>query len=440
MKTVLVLGAGRVSGPCIDYLVRKTNCKVIVADISSENLTKTAKRFPSVETIESDVAKSAGEIMDRYHPELVINLMPSFLMTPVTRLCLDRGIHMVHPSYLSKETKAMDEECQKRGLIFITELGLDPGIDHISAMNAIGEIHKRGGKVESFTSVCGALPAADANTNPWGYKLSWSPSSLIGASKRTARILKDGREILWPDGETYEHVKFYEVPSLGIFEVYANADSLPYREFYKIPEAKDIYRGTLRYPGWCETICHLNSMKFFEEGVRDVVGLTFGQFTAMQAGATKYDDPKKAVCSFLGCKTWVTVILRMEWLGFFDNRPLPFEKGSPRDVISTLFLERLYFKPGERDLVILREEIVASYPDGARKCHTSTLIDHGIPESWTSIARTTGTPPAIAAKFILEGKILTPGVHIPVLPEIYDPILKELKNEDIVIKEGIVSL
>lgn len=440
MKTVLILGAGRVSGPCIDYLVRKGGCKTIVADISTENLAKTAKFFPSVETVESDVATEAGSLMDRFSPDLVINLMPPFLMAPVARLCLDKGIHLVHPAYLDEETRAMDEECREAGLVFVTELGLDPGIDHMSAVSTINEIHNEGGKVESFSSVCGALPAADANTNPWGYKLSWSPSSLIGASKRTARILQDGKEILWPDGETYEHVRFYEIPRLGTFEIYANADSIPYREFYGIPEAKDIYRGTIRYPGWCETICHLNAMGFFEEDAKDLTGLTFGRFTAHQAGAEKSADPKKAVCDFLGCREWATVILRMEWLGFFDDRSLPFEKGSPRDVISALFSEKLVYQPGEKDLVILRDEVIASYPGGTKKCHSSTLVDYGIPDSWSSIARTTGIPPAIAARFILEGKIMTPGVHIPVLPEIYEPLLEELRGENISMQEEVISL
>ncbi len=439
MNKVLILGAGRVSGPCIDYLVRKGECRIVVADISKDNLEAVSKRFPSVETVLENVGEAAGDLLEKHAPDVVINLMPPQLMYPVAKLCLKKKIHMIHPAYLDNDTRELENECKKEGVVFIAELGLDPGIDHMSAASTIAEIHEKGAKVESFRSCCGALPAADANTNPWGYKLSWSPESLIGASKRTARILREGESVSWPDGETYEYPEFYEVPGLGTFEIYANGDSLPYREFYRIPEAANIYRGTIRYPGWCETICHMNSLGFFEEDKQDCKGLTFAQFTARQA--RKADkDPETALCEALGLKPWATFILRMSWLGFFDDRPLPFEEGSARDVVSVLFGEKLFFKPEEKDLVILCDEIKVVNADGSRKSYNSTLIDYGVPGQWTSIARTTGIPPAIAARFILEGRIATAGVHIPTLPEIYCPVLKELRSENIVLREEIIDL
>lgn len=439
MKTVLVLGAGRVSGPCIDYLVRKGNCKIVVADVSEANISVAAKQFPSVETVVKDVAKSAKGIIESFSPDLVINLMPPDLMLPVALICLEKKINMIHPAYLDKAIKELDKQCRDSGLIFITELGLDPGIDHMSAAKSVKKIHDDGGRVLSFSSYCGALPAADANTNPWGYKLSWSPSSLIGASKRTARIIKDNEEIYWPDGTTYEHVELYEVPTLGVFEIYANGDSVPYREFYGIPEAKDIYRGTIRYPGWCETICHLNSIGFFEEEKQDTKGLTFAGFTARQAGS-EGADAKEALCKVLNLKPWSTFILRMDWLGFFEDRPVPFEKGSARDIVSWLFGEKLVFLPEEKDLVILCDEIEFELADGKRQVHKSTLIDYGVPGKWTSISRTTGIPPAVAARFILEGRIKTPGVHVPTIPDIYLPVLEELKTEGICLREETLDI
>jgi saccharopine dehydrogenase-like NADP-dependent oxidoreductase len=438
VKTVLVFGAGRVSGPCVDYLARKGNCKVVVADLSEENLSVIAGISPVVETVREDVGKAAGSLIDKYKPNLVVNLMPPALMFPIAKTCLEKKTHLVHPAYLDQATKDLEGECKKAGLVFITELGLDPGIDHMSAASTIKKIHDKGGKVESYSSYCGALPAADANTNPWGYKLSWSPSSLIGASKRTAKILSDGKEVLWPDGETYEHVEFYEVPPLGAFEIYANGDSIPYRKAYDIPEASNIYRGTIRYPGWCETICHMNSLKFFEEEKQNTKGLTFAQFTARQAGGS--GDAKESLCKALNVKPWSTFILRMEWLGFFENRPLPLQEASPRDVVSILFGEKLVFTPEEKDLVILCDEIKVVNPNGKKQSYNSTMIDYGVPGKWTSIARTTGIPPAVAARFVLEGKIALPGVHIPTIPEIYEPVLGELREEGIYLQEAVVDL
>jgi len=437
MKTVLLLGAGRISGPFIDYLDRKCQCKIVAADLSEENLNYAKKFSACSDIVKVNAGNEASALIDEYKPDIVVNFLPPEYMSRVSKICLDKKVHMVHPAYIDEDTVRLADSIKKEGLIFVVELGLDPGIDHMSAARTIDHIHSNNGKVVSFRSLCGALPAPDANTNPWGYKLSWSPSSLIGASKRTARVLIDDKEILWPDGETYENVFLYDVPDLGVFEAYANADSTLYKKGYSIPEAKTIYRGTLRYPGWCETICYLNKIKFFETDVRPTKGMSIAQFTSIQAGYP--GDPREALCKRFGLESWSSFILRMEWLGFFEDTILPFESCSPRDVISLLFDKKLVFGPSERDMVVLCDEVVGESPSGKRKQYKSTLIDFGVPGLWTSIARTTGIPPAIAVRYILEGKIRTPGLHAPMTKEIYGPILEELKSEGIVLKETITD-
>jgi saccharopine dehydrogenase-like NADP-dependent oxidoreductase len=436
MKSILVLGAGRIAGPCVQYLLRCEDFHVTVVDISEENIRRVTRDHPRsqarVITPETDPAELIGSL----NPDLVLCLLPPSLMAPVARECIRTGTHMVHPAYLDDELRAMGADVKASGAVFIAELGLDPGIDHMSAAKTIRRIHEKGGQVESFRSICGAIPSAEANTNPWGYKLSWAPACLIGANRRTARIMVDGREITWADGETYEKVILEEIEGMGCYEVYANADSIPYIETYGIPEVKSIYRGTLRYPGWCETVCKMNSLGLVDEAVQDFEGVTFGQFMARQAGAGPDEDPEKAVCRRLGLEPYSTVMLRFKWLGLFDDSLIPFAKGSARDIIAFLYDRKFVYEPHEKDLIILRDEYVAFYPEsGKRVKYLSTLIDFGIPGEDTSIARTTGIPPAIAARFILEGKITTPGLHTPVLPEIYEPVLAELENENITLKE-----
>jgi saccharopine dehydrogenase-like NADP-dependent oxidoreductase len=439
MKTVLVLGAGRVSAPCIDYLVRKGDCRIVVSDVASSNLDSVARMFPSAVLAQGDEGGDAmSRLIEKYAPNAVICLLPHEFMSDAAKVCLEKKTHMIQPSYLDAVTASLSEKVKSEGLVFITELGLDPGIDHMSAAQNISLIHGRGGKVKSFRSLCGALPAPEANSNPWGYKLSWAPSSLIGASRRSAKILRDGQVVSWPDGETYEHVYLLDVPGTATFEVYANADSTVYREDYGIPEVESIYRGTLRYPGWCETICYMNAIGFFGTEKRDTKGLSFSQFSAGQAGAS--GGAKEAFCGKFGLKPWSAFILRMEWLGFFDDRPVPFDQASPRDIVSFLFGEKLTISPEERDMIVLHDEITALYPDGSRRLHRSVLVDYGIPGKWTSIARTTGLPPAIAARFILEGKINTPGIHKPTLQEIYEPVLEELALEGVVLEETEIGL
>ena len=192
--------------------------------------------------------------------------------------------------------------------------------------------------------------------------------------------------------------------------------------------------GTIRYVGWCETICYMNSLGFFEDEKQDLSGLTFAKFTSRLA-KNEGADPQKALCDALKLKPWSAFILRMAWLGFFDDRPLPFSKGSPRDVVSVLFGEKLIFKPEEKDLVILCDEITAINPDGSKHVHKSVLVDFGVPGKWSSIAKTTGTPAAIAARYIAEKKIAISGVYVPTVPEIYVPVLEELKNEGIRFEE-----
>lgn len=434
-KTVLILGAGRVSAPCVDYLARKGGCDIVVCDVAEENVSAAAEMFPQIRAIRCDEGDSPARLIEEYAPDMVIALLPPSLMPGVAKACLEKRVNLTHPAYLDAETLRLSKDVESSGLVFLTEIGLDPGIDHMSAACAIEEIHARGGKVESFRSLCGALPAPEANNNPWGYKLSWSPSSLIGASKRSAKILDGGEIVSWPDGETYEHVYMLDIPGFS-FEVYANADSSVYREGYGIPEVKSLYRGTLRYPGWCETVCYMNMMKFFDTNEQDTKGLSFAQFSARQAGAS--GDPKGAFCRRLGLKPWSAFILRMEWLGFFDDRPIPFDRGSARDVVSLLFSEKLVFAPQERDLVVLYDEIESAFPGGKRELHRSVLVDYGVPGKWSSIAKTTGVPLAIASRFILDGTIKTPGVHKPVLKEIYEPVLKELAAEGIVLEQTVI--
>lgn len=436
MSHVLVFGAGRVARPCVQSLLKDPSTRVTVADVDESNLSRVLENHPRGEGVVADAGKEAEDLIRKTNPDLVVNLLPAAFMYPVAKLCVEMKKPMVNPSYIKDDMKSLDGPAKEAGVPLLCELGLDPGIDHMSAARTVRRIREAGGQVESFRSVCGALPSAEANTNPWGYKLSWAPASLIGASKRDARVKLEGEVHEWKGGKTYEHVHLEEIPPLGWFEVYANADSLPYLERYGIPEARTIYRGTIRYVGWCETIVAMNALHLVDEEPQDFRGMTVRGFMARQAGESDPSKAEEAVCRKLGIGRHSAVYERFEWLGLFEDRPLPFEKGSARDVISLLFGEKLVYTEKERDLVILKDEVVAHYPGiGRRVRHTSTLIDYGIPGGDTSIARTTGLPPAIAARFILEGKIKTAGVITPVLPEIVDPVLEELQNEGIVLEE-----
>ncbi|HPQ36282.1 MAG TPA: saccharopine dehydrogenase C-terminal domain-containing protein [Synergistaceae bacterium] len=438
-QKILVFGAGRVARPCVQYLLRQ-GYEIFVADLSKERLDYVIQGNPRGHGIQDNAGSRGGEILRQISPDLVINLLPPELMPGIARECLSQGVHSVDPAYLDKGTASQKEAIREKGLVFISELGLDPGIDHMSAARTIAHIRSEGGKIRSFRSICGALPSAEANTNPWGYKLSWAPASLIGASRRTAHIKEKGQEILWPLGETYKHYSLEEIKGLGVFEVYANADSLPYLDIYGIPEAESIYRGTLRYPGWCETICFMNLLSLFDEGAIPLRDMSFRDFTASRMGKGSSENVEADLASFLKIPAWSAVLHKFRWLGLFDTAPIPFEEGSPRDVIAWLFDKKLVYRDNERDLVLLKDEILAEYPEGSSKKHESLLVDYGIPGGDSSIARTTGIPPAIGASLILQGKITTPGLHIPTTREIYEPLFRELEQEGIRLEEQVIPL
>lgn len=437
MKEILVFGAGRVAKPCADYLLRDSNIHVTVVDIDPVGVERVARGNPNATGLVRKVGEETRAIIEEVMPGVVINLLPPALMTPVAAACVEAGVHYINPSYVKDDMRALDKKARDAGVLLLCEMGLDPGIDHMSAAKTIRDIHEKGGQMESFWSCCGALPSLKDNTNPFGYKLSWAPSSLIGASRRTAQILEDGKVVIMPGGETFRHPHIVEVEGLGWFEEYANSDSLPYVELYGMPEVRNVYRGTFRYVGWSETIVKMNEMGLFEEGKTDLSGLTYKAFTAKLVGAGEAEDAEEALLRFLGRESFSTVVLKLKWLGLLDDRKIPFKTGSPRDVVSNLYLEKLVFTDQEQDMVVMEHRYVAQMPgEKNRTLFKSTLIDYGVPGGYSSIARTTGIPPAIAAMLILDGKTTLTGVHAPVMPEIFEPSLTLLEKEGISFRES----
>jgi len=321
---------------------------------------------------------------------------------------------------------ALDGNARDAGLLFLNEIGLDPGIDHMSAMRVIHGARERGGRVVSFRSYCGGLPAPEANTNPWGYKFSWSPRAVIMASRNAARYLEDGRVVEVPGPELFADCRLVDVPEAGEFERYPNRDSLPYVETYGLQDAETMFRGTLRNGGWCATWLTLSRLGFLSDEPQQLGGFTYAQFTAGVLG-TSADNVRAEFAARAGVSEDDDVVARMEWLGFFSDEPLPCDEGAPMDVLAVRLQEKCPYEEGERDMIVLHHEFDVDYGD-RREAVTSTLVDYGVPGGDSAMARTVSLPAAIAARLILEGKIDLAGVHIPVVPEIYEPVLDELET------------
>ena len=426
MKNVLVLGAGLVARPLVNYLLDRPEFAVVVADVEPARAEKLVAGHPRGRAISLDIADRNALAAAIGGADLAVSMVPYTFHPIVAELAIELGRHMVTASYAGPAMKAFDARAKEKGVILLNELGLDPGIDHMEAMRIIHEVHESGGRVLAFTSWCGGLPAPEANTNPFGYKFSWSPRGVLLASKNSARFLKDGRIVSIPAADLFAAPEIIPIPGLGEYEGYPNRDSVSYRETYGIPEAQTVLRGTLRYAGWCETLRKMVELGLLDETAKDRAGATFLGLMKELSQAAPDADVRAAVAARLGLGRDSAVLSRLDWLGLFEERPLPAANGSAFDNLTALMVDKLAYAPGERDMIILQHEFLVRTATGRNERIVTSLIDYGVPGGDSSMSRTVGLPAAIGARLVLEGRIHASGVQVPVLPEIYEPILEEL--------------
>lgn len=438
-KKILVLGAGMVARPLVAHLCEQPGYRVTVASrtvAKAEELVQghprgVARALNVEDTAALDDAVAAADV--------VVSLIPYTHHLVVAKSCLKHKKHLVTTSYVQPAMRALDEQARAAGVLFLNELGLDPGIDHMSAMKVIDEAQAAGGTVTTFHSYCGGLPAPEANTNPWGYKFSWSPRAVVLAGRNAARYLRDGQEVNVPGEQLFADVRPVTVPGAGEFECYPNRDSIPYIETYGLTAVRNMMRGTLRNKGWCETWLALSQLGFLDDRERDWKGVSYREFTRQVIGAAAAADVKRALAERAGLPADSAVIGRLEWLGLFGEEPVTPEAAAPLDVLAALLLKKCPYAPGERDMVVLHHEFEIEYPGGRRERRTSTLVDFGIPGGDSAMARTVSLPAALGVQLICEGKINLTGVHIPVVPEIYEPVLAGLAALGIRCEERTVN-
>ncbi len=439
MKTVLVLGAGLVTRPLVQYLLDH-DFRVRVASRTVSKARKLVGDHPHGEAIEWTVDQKDELKKMIADADLAVSLLPAAYHTVVAEMCIELGKHMATTSYVSPAMRDLDEPAKKAGVIILNESGVDPGIDHMSAMRIIHDVQNRGGKIVSFMSYCGGLPAPEANTNPWGYKFSWSPKGVLLAGKNDGRYRKDGEEIFVPGPELFSHYWHLNIDPIGELEAYPNRDSLGYIDLYGLQGIPTMFRGTLRYKGWCDTLKAVADMGYLDDAEKDWSGKTFADLGWELVGRTPSGNLRSAFAEKLNIPADSFIFDRFEWLGLFSDDPLPVEKGGVIDVLTARMLEKMAYEPGERDMIVLYHNFIAEYPGGKKEEITSTLIDYGIPHGDSSMSRTVSLPAAVGARLILEGKFDQPGVWVPVIPELYNPILDELENLDIKCKEATKPL
>ena len=434
MKKVLILGAGMVVKPMVEYLFTH-NYFVTVASRTKSKADKLIGNNPNGTSVAwtTDDMEKLNEMVASH--DLTVSLLPYAYHVMVAKTCLKHGKNMVTTSYVKPEMEALDSEARKAGLIFLNEIGVDPGIDHMSAMQIIHHIHNKGGKVLQFFSLTGALPAPEAADNPFHYKFSWSPKGVVMAGNNDGRFLLDGRERYISTEKLFRTTFSIDFPDVGKLDVYPNRDSIQYIDIYNIPEVKTIFRGTLRYPGWCEILDAMKRMKLISYDKMNLKGKTYAGMVATLTGEENATDIRKKTAGFLGLPEDHHVLAALEWLGLFDDRPVNREEDSPFEVTSDLMISKMMLKPEERDMIAMQHSFLAEYPDGSREVIHARMLDFGTLQTNTAVARTVALPAAIAVRLILEKKITLKGVYRPVIPEIYKPVLHELEKTGIAFTE-----
>jgi len=436
MKHVLVLGAGLVAGPLVRYLLNVEEFCVTVASRTVERARRLIGGVSNGAALSLNVEdEGALEELIANH-DLSISLLPYVHHPLVARLCVKHRKQMVTTSYVKDEMRSLDGAAREAGVILLNEIGVDPGIDHMSAMRVIDGIAETGGRLVSFTSNTGGLPAPDANDNPFGYKFSWAPRGVILAGKNPGRYLADGETVEVPGPELFAHHWPCKVKGFGELEAYPNRDSLPYIEAYGIPTVRSMFRGTLRYPGWCDTLKAIVDLGLLDESERDdLAGLTFARLTGRLIDSDSV-DPKADLANHLGIPADAKPIADLEWLGLFSDEPLPEGANTYLDVVSQRMLSKMQYAPGERDMLVMQHEFVVERPDRKERI-TSTMVDYGIPNGDSSMSRLVGLPAAIAARLVLQGEIARTGVRTPVISEIYEPVLAELAALGVSFRETV---
>jgi saccharopine dehydrogenase (NADP+, L-glutamate forming) len=430
MKKVLILGAGLVVKPIVTYLLQN-GFHVTVASRTKTKADGMIQGHPNGVAIEwtmDDEDKLDEMVMNN---DLTVSLLPYTYHLMVAKKCLKHKKNMVTTSYVKPEMQALNEEAISAGIIILNELGLDPGIDHMSAMRIIDTIHAKGGKVEEFYSICGALPAPEAATNPFRYKFSWSPKGVVMAGNNDARYLRYGKVVEVPTEKLFKNPFKVNFDSLGEMDVYPNRDSISYIDIYGIPESKTVFRGTFRYPGWCETIDVMKQLGLISYEKYNMEGMTYDDLMALLINSIKRDNIREQVAAYLSVDVETHAIKALEWLGLFSGQKMNRLIDSPFEVTSDLMIEKMSLGQEERDMVALQHIFLASYPDATEEVIRSRMLDFGTPATDTSIARTVALPAAIGVEMILNGQITVKGVFRPTIPEIYTPILDKLEELDI---------
>jgi saccharopine dehydrogenase-like NADP-dependent oxidoreductase len=405
VKTVVVFGSGHVARPAIVTLLRSGH-KVVVATDQPRAGERLLVGHPRGRVLATDANDPEAVAAAVRQGELCVSLLPVEFHVRVAQACVAEGRPLVTTSYVSDAMRALDEGARAAGVLLLNEVGADPGIDHMQAMRLIHRIEREAGSVRAVTSVCGGIPAPEANDNPFGYKLSWSTRGVVLAGRRRARYRRDEEIVEVGPLQAFDHSHGIAVDGLGKLETYPNGDALRFETEYGLEGLQTMFRGSLRWPGWCETWASLARLGFVDDAPeKELAGSTYEDVSRRAGGARPGERARPACARLLGLPAGHPVLGRLDWLGLFSEREVPEEARSRADLLVALMEERLQYRAGERDMVILLHEIRFVDAAGRERSVRSSTREFGRRNGDSAMARMVGLPAAFAAVRILDGTI-----------------------------------
>ncbi|MFM8850901.1 MAG: saccharopine dehydrogenase family protein [Cytophagales bacterium] len=429
MPKILILGAGRSYSSLIDYTLNqseKLGWDVSVGDFSQQAAQERINQRKAT-AIAFDIQQTEASRAEVSAADVVISLIPAHLHPLVAKICLEEKKHLLTASYVSPEMKSFHTEAMSSGLLFLNECGLDPGIDHMSAMQVIDQIKSEGGKLTSFESFTGGLIAPETDPeNPWRYKFTWNPRNVVMAGQSTAKYLQDGEYKFIPYQQLFQRITPVMVPGFGEYEGYANRDSLSYLETYQLQGIKTMLRGTLRNKGYCSAWNILVQLGCCDDSylMEDIASMTHRQFINSFLDLQEGNAESK-IESIFRLPANSEEMQRLKWSRLFSDEPVGLKKGTPAQVLEHILNKKWKLTTGDRDFIVMWHRF-RFLKEGKGQEIQAYLTAKGDDETRTAMAKTVGLPLGIAAKLLLQGKIKQRGVAIPVTKEFYEPVLNEL--------------
>ena len=442
MKKILVIGAGRSAVTLIKYLLDNSsanNWLVTVADFSIELAENAVGNHNNGKAIFFNVTDEKQRESEIENADIVISMLPASLHITVAKDCVRLGKNLVTASYVSPEIAELDEAAKQAGILLLNEIGLDPGIDHMSAMQVIDEIKENGGELTSFKSFCGGLVHPDYDNNPWNYKFTWNPRNVVLAGQGTAQYIENGDYKYIPYTSLFERTEHMEVLDAGEFEGYANRDSLSYRKSYGLDDIPTLFRGTLRRKGYSEAWNVFVQLGMTDDTYKleNSASITNREFINMFLPFNDALTVEEKLCKQFSLTTDSVIFQKIAWLNAFSENKVGIENASPAQILQAICEKKWTLGSEDKDMIVMQHQF-EYVQNGEQKKLNSSLLVFGDDPRYTSMAKTVGLPVAIATKLILSGAIKSTGVKIPTTKDIYVPVLKELEENGINFVEELV--